>query len=67
MLVDFRPINLYNIIYKIIVKIYSSKLSVILPNIISPNQVGFVKGRSITDNAIIGMGIMHHIYSKSQF
>lgn len=35
-----------------------------LHNIISPNQAGFVKGRSITDNAMMGLDIMHHIYSK---
>lgn len=44
---DFRPISLLNFSYKIIAKILASRLSLILPSLISTNQAAFVKGRFI--------------------
>lgn len=54
---DFKPISSCNTIYKILAKVYSNRLSMIFPNIISPTQASFVKGRSITDNSMIGLDI----------
>lgn len=64
MLLDFYPISLFNVIYMIIVKIYINRPSLVLPSIISTTLDGFVKGRSILDNAMIGLD-MHHIYRKT--
>lgn len=50
---------------KNIAKIFNNWLSLLLSNIISPNQASFVKNSSISNNALIGLNIMHHIYSKS--
>ncbi|KAL2894975.1 hypothetical protein RDABS01_010884 [Bienertia sinuspersici] len=50
---DYRPIACCSTIYKCISKLLCSKLSTILPNIISPNQGAFVTGRSIMHNALI--------------
>ncbi|XP_070031601.1 uncharacterized protein [Nicotiana tomentosiformis] len=47
---DIRPISLCNVSNKIIAKLLNSRLSTMLPRIISHNQSGFVKGRAITEN-----------------
>lgn len=36
-LADYRPISIYNTIYKIFAKVLSNRLTVVLPNLISPN------------------------------
>lgn len=44
---DFRLISLLNFLFKIITKILASRLSSILPTIVSPNQATFVKGKKV--------------------
>ncbi|PKU71102.1 hypothetical protein MA16_Dca011543 [Dendrobium catenatum] len=50
---DFRPISLYTMFYKLISKLLMSRVSTLLPEIISPFQMGFVKGRAIADNILL--------------
>ncbi|PKU74518.1 Putative ribonuclease H protein [Dendrobium catenatum] len=50
---DFRPISLCSVFYKLISKIMVNRLSLLLPKLISPNQMGFVKGRAIVDNILL--------------
>ncbi|KAI0503568.1 hypothetical protein KFK09_014502 [Dendrobium nobile] len=50
---DFRPISLCTMFYKLISKLMMSRLYVLLPKIISPFQMGFVKGRAIAENILL--------------
>lgn len=59
--VDYRPINPCNVIYRIIAKTIANKLKLFLNQVISPNQSAFVPNRLITDNIIIGYKCLHKI------
>lgn len=50
---DYTPIAYCNTIYKIMSKILSNRLKLVLPEIISPNQSAFVAGRNIMQNILI--------------
>ncbi|XP_015078281.1 uncharacterized protein LOC107022083 [Solanum pennellii] len=58
---DFSNISLCNVSGKIISKVINNRLSRILPKIISHNQSGFVKGRSIADNVLLAQEIISDI------
>ena len=60
-LTEFRPISLSNFTSKIISKLVSTRLSPILQTLISTNQSGFVKGRSIFENIMLAQEIIHQI------
>ncbi|XP_020598468.1 uncharacterized protein LOC110038052 [Phalaenopsis equestris] len=46
----FKPINLTNVISKMISKVISNRLQPLLPKLICENQSAFIKGRSIVEN-----------------
>ncbi|KAL2934380.1 LINE-1 retrotransposable element ORF2 protein [Bienertia sinuspersici] len=50
---DFRPIACCNTFYKCITKIICNRLKLVLPDLISDNQSGFIKGRQIIHNVSI--------------
>ena len=47
---SFRPVSLINVDCKVLTKVLAMRLENILPDIIHEDQVGFVKGRSSSDN-----------------
>ena len=47
---NWRPISLLNVDYKFFAEVLASRLCTFLPDIIHPNQTGFVKGRYIGEN-----------------
>lgn len=47
--VDFKPICLTNFVSKVITRLISTWLGKLLPQLISPEQAGFMKGRGITE------------------
>eukprot|EP00253_Pinus_taeda_P009857 PITA_09857 len=53
----YRPIALCNIIYKIVSKIIASRLKLLLPLIISPEQSGYVDGIILTHEIIHSLKI----------
>jgi hypothetical protein len=46
---NYRPISLLNTDYKVFTKALTIKLAEVAPNLIHPNQAGFVPGRQIRD------------------
>eukprot|EP00253_Pinus_taeda_P022026 PITA_22026 len=62
----FRPISLYNVVYKIISKILASRLKPLLPSLISGEQSGYVEGRKILDDIIQAHEVVHSVTSKIQ-
>ncbi|KAI0498287.1 hypothetical protein KFK09_021528 [Dendrobium nobile] len=63
---DFRPISLCTVFYKLISKILVNRLSVLLPKLVSSNQMGFVKGRAIVDNILIAQEFCQDLDIKTR-
>ena len=47
---NWRPLSLLNTDYKILTKALASRLQAVIPELVSPNQTGYIKGRYIGDN-----------------
>lgn len=58
---DFRPISIINIIPKLISKVLSNRLRLVLPDLISPKQTAFVHGRQISENFVTTRELLHHV------
>ena len=61
---DWRLIALCNVVYKIVPKVLANRLKGVLDKCISDNQSAFVPGRSILDNAMAAIELVHHMKSK---
>lgn len=60
---DFRPISIINLIPKLISKLLASRLSMVLPDMISVYQTAFMQGRYIVENFIATREILQYISS----
>ncbi|MCH80906.1 replication protein A 70 kDa dna-binding subunit, partial [Trifolium medium] len=63
---DWRPIALCNVIYKLVAKVLANRLKGILDKCISDNQPAFVPGRSILDNDMAAIELVHFMKSKTR-
>ncbi|CAA7058008.1 unnamed protein product [Microthlaspi erraticum] len=55
---DFRPIACLNTLYKIITKLLSERLKLVLPSIVLSNQTAFVKDRLLLENVLLATEVM---------
>lgn len=62
---DYIPISLCNVVMKIVTKTLANRLKDFLPALISENQSGFIKGRSITYNFLIAHEVLHSLKTKN--
>ena len=52
-ILDFRPISMVGCIYKVIAKILSSRLRMVIADLVGEAQTAFISGRQILDGALI--------------
>ncbi|GAU26046.1 hypothetical protein TSUD_225070 [Trifolium subterraneum] len=62
---DLHPISLCNM-YKMISKVLANRLKCCLAKCVSQEQSAFVEGRSIIDNALIAIEVIHALKRKTQ-
>ncbi|KAL9675606.1 hypothetical protein QQ045_003808 [Rhodiola kirilowii] len=61
---DYRPINLCNVMVKIVTKDLANRLKVILPSVISESLSAFLPGKLISDNILAAHELFHFIKSR---
>eukprot|EP00253_Pinus_taeda_P015632 PITA_15632 len=57
----FRPIDLCNVVYKIISKVVANRLKPLLPSLVFVEQAGYVEGRQILNNIIQAHEVVHSL------
>lgn len=63
---DLRPVSLCNVLMRTLSKILSNRLKGCLGGIISDKQRAFIKGRLLTDNALLAFEDNHHMRRRTQ-
>ncbi|CAJ2637965.1 unnamed protein product [Trifolium pratense] len=63
---DLRHISLCNVLYKIVSKVLANRLKFCLDKCVSQEQSAFVEGRSILDNALISIEVIHAMKRKTR-
>uniref|UniRef100_A0A803QAN7 Reverse transcriptase domain-containing protein n=1 Tax=Cannabis sativa TaxID=3483 RepID=A0A803QAN7_CANSA len=60
----FRPISLCNFCYKIISRILTDRLKVVIDRLVSPFQSAFIPGRWIAESSIMAQEVLHNFKRK---
>ncbi|MCI24055.1 RNA-directed DNA polymerase (Reverse transcriptase) [Trifolium medium] len=63
---DLRPISLCNVVYKLVAKLLANRPKGCLSKCVSEEQSAFVEGRSILDNALTAIEIIHVLKRKTR-
>lgn len=63
---DLRPIALCNVLYKILAKVLTKRLKVILPGLILEKQSTFVLRRNISDSVLVVYKMIHFMKRKNK-
>jgi hypothetical protein len=63
---ELRPISLCNVLYKMVSKVLANRLKVCLDKCVGEEQSAFVEGRSILDNALIAIEVVHALKRKNK-
>ncbi|XP_060202654.1 uncharacterized protein LOC132631071 [Lycium barbarum] len=63
---DMRPISLSNFVNKIFSRVIHERMVHLLPDLISQNQAGFVRGRSIVENILLTQEIITDIRLRTK-
>jgi hypothetical protein len=64
--IDYRPISLCNLCYKLISKVIANRIRPILSKALSEEQLGFLKGRQILDAVGVAQECIHTLSSRKQ-
>ena len=62
--IEFRPIALWNILYKLVSKVLANWLKRVLPQIISESQSAFQSDKAISGNILVAFETLHHMKMK---
>ncbi|KAM4012270.1 LOW QUALITY PROTEIN: uncharacterized protein ACNLHF_005100 [Anomaloglossus baeobatrachus] len=62
---SYRPISLLNVDLKIYASLIANRVAEILPDLISPEQSGFIRGREGKDNALRLLHLMQYARTRS--
>ena len=62
----FRPISLVNCSFKILSKLLTNRLELVMDRLIDHSQSAFIKNRYILDNVILSQEILHSCHTNKQ-
>ena len=64
-ILQYHPISLSNVLYRIFSKVQANRLKKILPHLVSEQQSAFVKDRLISDNIMVAFETLHYMRNHS--
>lgn len=65
-LLQYRPNALCNVVYKVLAKVLTNRLKMMVPKVISDNQSAFVAGKHIHDNILVVHEILHSFMHQTK-